>query len=567
VSAVRTVRGGLLAAALGALVVPLLPMAAASADQTYYVPLNRTWEVNGRGYGHGIGMSQYGAQGAALEGLDYRQIVRFYYPGTDWGAAKGKVRVLISADTTPDLIVKPDPGLTLRDLGDGATWRLPRGAGIDRWRLTPAKTGTIVQYRKGDDWVRWETPDGRRVLRGDGELFTRGPVTLYVPGGSDVVPKRYRGVMRLASPYAGSTTRDTVNVLTMDQYVLGVVPYEMPTSWHQQALRAQAVAARTYAAYLRAQNPKRYYQVCDTTSCQVYGGVAAEVESSNKAVLATKREILTYRKRPALTQFSASSGGWTAAGSAPYLAAKRDRYDGFEGNGVHRWSTKVDVAALEAAHPEIGTLERMRVTKRDGNGAWNGRVLQIRLEGTKDKAFLTGDAFRWQYGLRSSWFSIAPTPIMERWRALGGKKSPLGAPRSGEFRLKNGAAQDFQRGRIFWSRKTGAREVRGKLLTSYMEFGGPGSRVGWPVTGMEDPVTVGKKVRFEHGRMYFRPRTGAWIIFGPILKYWTQRGATASDLGFPVRHTRLVAGGMRTRFEGGVVDWDRATDTFTTRMR
>jgi len=555
-----------IAGALAGLLVPLVPVAS-SADQTYFVPLDRTWQVNGRGYGHGIGMSQYGAQGAALEGLDYKQIVSYYYPGTDWETVKGNVRVLISADTSPDLQVKPDVGLTLRDLGDRTSWKLPRGDGIDRWRMIAGDDGTIVQYRKAGKWNRWESPEGRRVLKADGEFFTKGPITVYVPGGSDLVAKRYRGAMRLASPFPGASTRDTVNVVSMDQYVAGVVPYEMPTSWHGQALRAQSVAARTFAAYQRKQNMKRYYQICDTTSCQVYGGVGAEQESSNKAVQATKGEILTYKKRPAMTQFSASSGGWTAAGSAPYLVAKKDKYDGFSGNTVHTWSTKVDVASLEAAHPEIGTLVSMRVSKRDGNGAWNGRVLQIRLEGSKGTAFMTGDAFRWHYGLRSSWFTVAPTPIIERWRDLGGNKSPLGEPRSGEYRLRNGAVQDFQRGKIFWTRKTGAREVRGPMLRSYDDLRGPKSKLGWPVTGMEATATTGKKVRFEHGRMYFTPKTGAWAVYGPILKYWTERGSTASDFGFPINHTREITGGMRTKFEHGVIEWNRATDTFTARMR
>ena len=136
----------------------------------------------------------------------------------------------------------------------------------------------------------------------------------------------------------------------------------MPASWDAAALRAQAVAARTYAAWLRAQNPRRYYQICDTTSCQVYGGVTAEQTSSNDAVTATAGKILTYQGKPAFTQFSSSSGGWTSKGSVPYLPAKKDPYDNIAMNANHSWKVVVSARSLERSHPEIGTLLDLRVT-------------------------------------------------------------------------------------------------------------------------------------------------------------------------------------------------------------
>ena len=139
-------------------------------------------------------------------------------------------------------------------------------------------------------------------------------------------------------PSRRSTSRDTVNVVSMNGYVKGVVPYEMPALWKPEAVRAQAVAARTYASWSRAQNPDRYYQICDTTSCQVYRGVNGEHPASNKATTATGRKILTYDGEPAFSQFSASSGGWTVAGSVPYLRAKKDPYDDWAGNSNHDWS-------------------------------------------------------------------------------------------------------------------------------------------------------------------------------------------------------------------------------------
>nr|MBA2560771.1 SpoIID/LytB domain-containing protein [Propionibacteriales bacterium] len=320
----------------------VLATPATHADQTYYVPVSKSWVVTGRGYGHGHGMSQYGAQGAAIKGRGYRQIIRFYYPGTAWGHARGRVRVLVGADKTSDLQVRPAKRLTVRDLRDGARWRLPSGNGVHRWRLTPIDNGsTAVQFHNSTGWHRWRIPGKRKTLKSDGQFSAAGPLRLLVPGSNGVSGVAYRGILRLVRPSRGAPAADTVNVLSMDSYVRGVVPYEMPASWRPQALRAQAVAARTYAAWQRSQAPDRYFQICDTTACQVYGGVAAEQASSNAAVRATAREILTYHGKAAFTQFSSSSGGWTSSGGVAYLPAKRDPYDDFDANPMHRWSVRV----------------------------------------------------------------------------------------------------------------------------------------------------------------------------------------------------------------------------------
>lgn len=551
------------AAVLLAPVAVVVTAASASADRTYYVPVTKTWRVHGHGYGHGHGMSQYGAQGAALQGLTYPQILSFYYPGTTFGHVKGRVRVLISADWTSDLEVRPHLGLRVRDLRDRASWRLPVRSAIDRWRMTPVADGTTaVQFRNGSGWHRWDIPDGRGTFRSDGEFYANGPLTLLVPGGGDVVRKRYRGALRIVRPYAGASVRDTVNVLPMDQYVKGVVANEMPPSWRVPALRSQAVAARTYAAWQRAQNWSRYYQICDTTACQVYGGLAAERPATNLAVHATAKRILRYQGAPAFTQFSASSGGWTAAGNTAYLPAKRDKYDNFPGNPVHSWAVKVSTTSLEKAHPEIGRLIDVRVTRRDGHGMWNGRVGQLVLEGSSGNAYMTGDEFRWQYGLRSTWFNIEPTPIISRWRSIGGANSSLGTPVSGEFSLSTGSAQTFKQGRIYWNSNTGAREVQGPILAAYTHWGGPTSNLRWPATGVMKGPDFGHKVRFVGGMIYSTPRTGAHVLYGRILYRWAKAGSAGSWLGYPTTNVFAITGGLRARFEHGAISWDHSSQTY-----
>lgn len=381
-----------LAAVLLALSGPLPATSAVSSGDSWSVPRSATVTIKGHGYGHGHGMSQYGAEGAARQGLGHKRIVKFYYPGTRWGTGAGRVTVQISADTTDDLVVAARRGLTVRDTARDRRIPLP-DKGASRWRVAEQGGQTVVSYRTRG-WHRW------RVLRGQGEFSAGGaPVTLVTPSGR----RAYRGQLRVARA-SGSWV--TVNELSLESYLKGVVPLEMPATWSAAAVRAQAVAARTYAAYERRHPRTRAYQLCDTSSCQVYGGYDAEHPASNRAVDATARQILTSGGEPAFTQFSSSSGGWTAAGSMPYLPAQRDPYDGWSGNPVHSWSVRVTDRRIERTWPAVGNLTRVRVTGRDGNGQWGGRVQTIVLRGTGGRAEVSGDTFRSRLGLRSTWVTF-----------------------------------------------------------------------------------------------------------------------------------------------------------------
>ncbi len=378
--------------------------ATVSVNQVYSVPSSGTFTVRGHGYGHGNGMSQHGAQGAALRGLSYGQILDFYYPGTDRVVARmKKIRVLISGDTSDPVEVEPAPGLRVRDRGARTSYVLPTGLGATRWRIVAASAGNDrVQYER-NGWRTWNA-GGRTALVGGGQFFRpKGrPITLITPSSK----VSYRGVLRAAAPSSTSTARDTVNVLSLDKYVMGVIPAEMPASWQTEAVRTQAVAARTYAVYDRNAHLDRYYQICDTTSCQVYRGKSAEHPASNAAARATAGEILNYRGEAAFTQFSASSGGRTSSGSFPYLRSKNDPYDDWSGNYNHDWSVKLSASRIANAYPGIGRLQRVRVTRREGGGDWKGRVETVVLEGTRGKSTISGDTFRYRFGLKSTYFRL-----------------------------------------------------------------------------------------------------------------------------------------------------------------
>lgn len=395
---------GLASAILSSLLVTTGPAASpASAGTVYPMPSTGKVTLKGHGYGHGHGLSQHGAQGAALAGLSWSQITSFYYPGTARSSLARFVRVRISADTTSDVVVAPRSKLSVIDLATRTTRLLPDN-GATRWRLRPVRSNkTAVAYLLGGDWKRWA------LLSGDGAFSAAGrPIRLYYGSTS----RLYRGRLYASRPSATSTDRDTVNRLSLENYLRGVVPAEMPATWHVNAVSAQSVAARTYAAYQLQTPQDSHYDICDTVSCQVYGGYDSEHPNANAAIDATKGVILTYGGKPAFTQFSASSGGWTDAGSAPYLPAKQDPYDdwkrsdGTDGNPNHDWTTTVDVATIERRWG-IADLKSIEVVSRDGNGEWGGRIDKVVLHGAAKHITVGGSDFRMALGLKSTWFTFA----------------------------------------------------------------------------------------------------------------------------------------------------------------
>jgi stage II sporulation protein D len=398
----RTSRTLTALAAAAALVSTAAPAHADPPDQAVPItPASTTVLVTGNGFGHGHGMSQYGAKGAAALGQTYQQILAYYYPTTALAPAGGKVRVLITADNDNNLKVAPAPGLRVRDLGNGRTYKLRKKARA--WRMKTVGAQTRVYYKTGH-WHLYRT-GGRAALAGSGEFrSSTNQLTLKLPTGSRV----YRGKLR----FTGS---DTVNVVRLDRYVSGVVASEMPSSWPAEALKAQAVAARTYAARERADHAAGYYDLCDTAACQVYGGVVAETAATNAAVAGTAGLALVFGGQYAFAQFSSSNGGYSSAGTQPYLTAHDDAFDRAVSPYLH-WKVAIDTAKLQARYPQIGTLTQVQITQREGGrlfdaGGWVEKVHLIGTNGITSTAVdISGDDFRRVYGLRSAYFTFDPVP-------------------------------------------------------------------------------------------------------------------------------------------------------------
>ncbi|MEX2659869.1 MAG: SpoIID/LytB domain-containing protein [Acidimicrobiales bacterium] len=398
--------------------------------------LGDTVNIEGHGFGHGRGLGQYGSLGYALDfGWDHKRILAHYYGGTTAGSrANDSIDVHLrrtdvgggrgSLDGIP-LIVDSGQSFTVgsnrfsaaeaaRISRTPAGWLIERGPscngpwaqaqlGID---LGQQPTAVVDDPEVGNDISRMIqvcTPNGRRHYRGDVRAID-------VDGESKVV-----------------------NRVPMEGYLRGVVPRESPASWGDlgggaglNQLRAQSVAARSYAW---AESRAPWAKTCDTTSCQVYGGagldnVRIEDSRTDRAIGETAGEVRLLGGAVARTEFSSSTGGYSAGGTFP---AVRDEGDAVSNNPNHTWQAKVPVATVEARYPAIGSLFSIDVTKRNGLAAPHGdggRVLEVVIRGNKGSVSLTGPQLRSAFGLKSDWFRILD-PVLTA-PAVGVSTAPSG---------------------------------------------------------------------------------------------------------------------------------------------
>jgi stage II sporulation protein D len=350
---------------------------AGSAGGRRYAPAgpNATFVVTGHGWGHGVGMSQYGAYGYAQHGFTYAKILAHYFPGTQLGPAPvSKVRVLLAAGRKTLKLVSP-ADFTVRD-ANGKAHDLVAGT----YTLTPALK-----------------------LKVDGAAKAKAltPPLLFQPGGAPLeLGRRYRGSIQV--DLANSALR-AVNIVGLEQYLYGVVPSEMPFDWAPEALKAQAVVARSYALATKRAGAFDLYP--DTRS-QVYLGYDHEKPSSNAAVDATAGKVLLYNGQVAKTYFFSTSGGRTASaqdvwGTAiPYLVSVPDPYDSI--SPYHKWGPLAFTGArlgkaLHAGGPVLDVHTALNSS---------GRVATLTAVTQNGERSFDGNALRNLLGLRSTWLSV-----------------------------------------------------------------------------------------------------------------------------------------------------------------
>lgn len=330
------------------------------------------WVIRGKGFGHGVGMSQYGAQGFALNGRKYRPILRHYYRNTRVRkVAARRVRVLLARQTRV---------------------RFTRARKACGRRLNPNRRYVF----RGGARVALLNANGRRLRRCGTQTLARGPKPLRIFGHGG-----YRGSLVARATGSGLMV---INAVPMEGYVKGVVPNEVPSSWHPQALRAQAVAARSFGIATSRGGAFDHY---DDTRSQVYRGRGSETRRTNRAVTFTKREAVKHSGNVAITYFSSTSGGRTenvefgfpGASPSPYLKAVNDPFDNI--SPVHRWRVRRSNATMRSRLSGLfrGTLRRIRVL-RTGRSP---RIVRARVVGSRVSSTVTGATLRSRLGLRSTW--------------------------------------------------------------------------------------------------------------------------------------------------------------------
>jgi stage II sporulation protein D len=342
--------------------------------------------VRGAGFGHGVGMSQYGAYGFAQQGAEHAAILAHYYTGTQLGRLDGGTEVRV--------LLKTARRIVFANAGSVAGGR----------RLDPAKRyivtsglGSAVTLRSasGRDLGSYESP---LTITGAG-----GGVQVNGRSANAAMNGRYRGTLQLRASALGGVS--AINALGLDDYIRGVVAGEMPSTWPAEALRTQAVAARTYGLATRKQGDG-FDQYADTRS-QVYNGIAGETAATDAAVAATAGEVVVYQGKPIVTYYFSTSGGrtedvenvFTGADPAPYLTSVDDPFDGVSPR--HRWTKRM---SLRSAQRRLGRLVRGRLVRiRVLQRGRSPRVMRAQIVGTGGRTTASGATLRRKLGLYDTW--------------------------------------------------------------------------------------------------------------------------------------------------------------------
>ena len=432
-----------LSALVAAVTLASAPHAAPSPGKQYVAPSGSgaLFLFSGHGWGHGVGMGQWGAQGYALQGYTYDEILAAYYPGTTSGqTSTTSIRVLLAS------------GKKSLTISTGKPYTVEDGDGIDH-TLASGKTTLTHSLQLAVDG-------------GPAQALTP-PLTFTPAGGSKLTLGRtYRG--RIVVDVLNGRLR-AINVLPLEQYLYGVVPAEMPYTWLPAALQAQAVAARSYA--LASRKAAAPFDVYADGRSQMYLGISAEKPAATEAVDETAGEVLLYAGHVATTFFSSSTGGWTqsaadAFGGAgkPYLPSVRDPYDGI--SPYHNWGpVAVTAKTLGKSLGVSGRIVDATVARNSSRRVKTVKVTSLS-HGEQGATSVSGSAATSAFALRSTWFSVGvlslqpPSPnvpvasgtrvrltgvargvrgLVLQARSLGGSWRPLKsivpAPKTGAFHL------------------------------------------------------------------------------------------------------------------------------------
>jgi stage II sporulation protein D len=344
--------------------------------------------VKGHGFGHGIGMSQYGAMGFAQHGSGYREILDHYYEDTD-------VVKLANPPEAVRVLLQSGRSVRVSGVVAGASRRLSASSGYS----ARAVGGRVGLY----------SASGRRIGTFDSPLRLAAPsggaFTLKGGAANGTSNGRYRGALEVRVSGSGV---QAINAVGLEDYVRGVVSAESPPSWPIEALKAQAVAARSYAVTTNAGGAGGgFTQYADTRS-QMYKGVAAEFPSTDAAVAATDDEVVAQNGQAVTTFFFSTSGGHTEniedsfIGALPksWLKGVDDPYDSVSPR--HSWGPFTFSQARAQAKLKglvRGSFRGITVLERGASP----RIVRAEVNGTNGVTQVTGPQLRTRFGLYDTW--------------------------------------------------------------------------------------------------------------------------------------------------------------------
>jgi SpoIID/LytB domain protein len=418
------------------LLATILPASSAHADNGL---LPNAIVVNGRGYGHGRGMSQYGAYGWATNGSTWSDILNFYYGGATGntiGSLADPAQMMttyLSAmnDKSTSVVADASNAVFLQDPTPGRLWTSLVAIEISQriyrvWGSMERKCAITTD----------PATEGFTLI-GDVETVASFTTTVGADPAAEATAviglceprtttknkiRYYRGEIRAVNNSSGANR--TINATNIESYLRGVVPRESPASWGNaagglgmNALRAQAVAARSYSA-----TENRYAglaRTCDSQDCQVYGGSALR-ESVNGEIVALEHPltdqaiaetagvvIMQPNGKPARTEFTSSNGGRTAGGTFPAQVDLGDLASD-PVNNLLVWTRIISAAQLMAKYPQIGTLTSVETTHDGLGGDWNGYATSVAINGTASTVTVKGYDFKSIFDLPAPWFKTSP---------------------------------------------------------------------------------------------------------------------------------------------------------------
>jgi stage II sporulation protein D len=377
-----------LVAALALLLLGLAGTAVASASST-----DVAFRIEGHGWGHGIGMSQWGAYGYAKHGWDYKTILKHYYTGIDFAdVPNDDVRVRLASGLSSVKVSCPQ---NYTATGTGGSLDIAGGV-----TAVATYSGGAYKVTAAGQTQSFSSPVTFTPSKGSLAILT--PTDLGDTGA-------YRGILRVLREDGKLMM---VNAVPLESYLRGSVPHEVSPSWPVESLKAQACAARAFV--LGSRKPDQAWDVyCDVRS-QAYVGVGIEDPQTDEAVRETAGVVPVYNDKPITAFYFSCSGGhtesiqygWPGSSSVPYLKGVEDPYDTYA--SLHDWGPLRRTAA-EVAGPlgVSGTLRAVYAVRR----GTSPRIVKAALISSAGVKFMDGNMLRMKLGLKSTWVEFTSMSI------------------------------------------------------------------------------------------------------------------------------------------------------------